>query len=112
MDVTDEQRKELEKNIVESVIRALEKNELSQDQLSPIGSFVLERIDSITDNNALVAFLSDLSSRWPIFKDIAVVHEGKIRDVKEDKTVKDVLTLAQNGKIDDAISLAKTMTNT
>lgn len=55
-------------------------------------------------------FLRDLSSKWSIFTKLLVLESGEVKEKTEDKVAEDVLKMAKEGKIDEAIGLAKTMT--
>lgn len=110
MDITQDHKNEVERKIVEVVIAALENNNLQQSELPSIGDFVLGRIDAIKTQGELLNFLSELSLKWAIFKNIEMIEKGEAKDQKEDKVAENVLNLAKQGNINDAISLAKTMT--
>jgi len=112
MDVTQEHKEEIQKKIVEAIIAGLENKKLLEIQLSEIADFVLQRMDAVKNQDELLAFLADLSSKWSVFNNIKLTEEGEVKNEAENKVTKDVLDLAKNGKIDDAIGLAKTMTNT
>lgn len=112
VDFTQEHKNEIEKKIVEAIVTGLESNKILENQLSEIADFVLERIDALKTHEELVVFLSDLAARWPIFENIALTEKGEAKDKAEDRIASEALKLAQSGKIDDAIDLAKTMTNT
>jgi len=112
MDVTPEHKNEIEKKIVEAIVAGLENKNLLESQLSEIADFVLQRMDAVKNQDELLAFLADLSSKWPVFNNIKLTEEGEAKNEAEKDVAKGVLDLAKNGKIDDAIGLAKTMTNT
>lgn len=111
MDITQEYRTEIERQIVETVVTALEQNPaFSKDDLPLIGDFVLERIDTITTRTAMVDFLEQLAGKWSIFTNLCTTEKGKLQDQKEEQVMKQVLTLAKDGQIDTAIDLAKSAT--
>lgn len=111
VELTKEYKEEVEKNIVEVVIAELKGNNLEQSELPLIADFVLEKIDKIEKQDELLNFLQELSSRWPIFSKIEALEKGKVKDSEEDQVTRNVLNLAKTGKIEEAIDLAKTMTN-
>lgn len=110
MPFTDEHKHELEKKIVETLIGALEKNELVEDQLSIIAGRVLERIDTLSTQDELAEFLTELCVEWPMFQQLLEIELGKVKSEVEKKVAHEVLLLANSGKIEEAIRLAKTMT--
>lgn len=110
MDDFSAQKEEIQTRIVEAMISALEKQEVNPEEISTIAAFVLDEIDKATTQEELLQFLRDLSSKWTIFTPVLVIESGEARDEKEDQVTKDVLHLAKNNKLDEAIQLAKTMT--
>ncbi len=110
MDFDETQKTAIEKQVVDVIILSLENNTISESELPAIAQFVLDELGKVENNDQLLVFLSELSIKWPGFKNIEVVEKGKLSDQVEDKAVQDMLQLAKSGKIDEAISLAKTIT--
>lgn len=96
--------------IVDALTAALDKDEISSDDLPVISSSVLDEVNSATDENQLQAVLKGLADEWPVLANLVVLEQGQAKEKVEDEVAKGVSTLAQSGKIDDAISLAKTAT--
>lgn len=94
------------------IIANLEKNAISEAEITPIADFVLAKIDSVNNETDVATFLSELSSRWPIFGNIASIQQGENQEKVEGEVAQGVLSLAQSGKIDEALSLAKSVTQT
>ncbi len=110
MQFTEHHKEEVERRIVEAMIRGLEESKLTTHETTIIAGLVLERIDAITTQDALAEFLTELSAKWPIFQPLMQIELGKVRSVLEQKIAHDVLQLANSGNIEEAIRLAKTMT--
>lgn len=110
MDISQQHKEEIERKIIESIIVNLEENKLPQEELPIIADFVLGKIDTVKNHDELVIFLTELSTKWPIFTNITSIEKGEVKEKVEDKVAEDVLNLAKSGKIDEAIGLAKTMT--
>lgn len=110
MDFTQEQKDAIEGQIVDIVIGKMEKNELTEEESSFIADFILRKIDLIKNHDELIALLKELSSKWSFFENLVVVEEGEAKEKKEDVVAEQVLNLTKNGKINEAIQLAKTMT--
>lgn len=111
MDITQDHKNEIEKKIVETIALSLENNTLQQNELSDIASFVLDRMDQVKNHEELILFLSELSSKWPIFGQIEAIEKGEVKEQKEEQAFQNVLDLAKSGKIDEAVNLAKEATN-
>ena len=58
----------------------------------------------------LIEFLEELVIQWPFFEHILAVEKGEERNMAEHEVAEGVAMLAKEGKIDTALSLAKTMT--
>lgn len=110
MEFSEEHKNKIEKMVVEEMISSLEKNELKEEELSAIAEFILGKIDNIKTQEELIVFLGELSSKWLIFKNIEELEKGEVKEQQEKIVAKDVLQLAKDGKIEDAIDLAKTVT--
>ena len=114
MQLSDEQKKDIERRIVKAIVKGLDENKITVSDLPELSSYLLENIEHITTQEQLTAFLSDISSKWQIFVGIQAGESIPIENSVEDKnkTIQDVTDLAKDGKIDEAIDLAKTATGT
>ena len=110
MDVTEAHKTEVERKILEAEIDALENDQLSEAELPEIADFVLARIDQIHDHDQLVKFLDELSAKWSFFDNIEQLERGEVTEAKEDRVEQEVLELVKSGKVNEAINLAKTVT--
>ena len=110
MDVDLEHKKKIYNDIVEVIITALEKNELSSSEIPKIANFVLVQIDAVNNHEDLITFLKNLSNKWPIFENIEEIEKGEVKDQKEEEVAEGVLQMAKSGNVEEAINLAKTMT--
>lgn len=66
--MTDQQRKVLEHELLETIIDSLERGEIDLHDLSPIASYILKHIDHLQTNDDRDHFLRALTYEWPIFK--------------------------------------------
>lgn len=107
MDFTDEKKKEIEKQIVDKSITALEQGFIKESGLGEISQFVLSKIDEIKTQAELITFLRELSSRWHFFSDMLVIESGEAQFAQEKSSIDDIEKLAKSGNLDEAISLAK-----
>ncbi|MDO8487167.1 MAG: hypothetical protein Q7S45_02665 [Candidatus Curtissbacteria bacterium] len=110
MDINDQHKKELERKILEQIIDGLEDNKLTSDELPTIAGFVLSGLENVMTHEQVMKFLTDLSSKWPIFQNLALLEKGEVQEAHEDKIEEQVLNLAKSGNVEEAISLAKTVT--
>lgn len=111
MGFSEEHKKQVETMLVEAVITALESGDLAEGDLPAIGNAILSHIDSITSSQELVTFLKKLSSEWPFFSQVLEIEMGKVKAIEEAAVANDVLHMASQGQIEEALQLAKTMTD-
>lgn len=107
----DEQHKlHVETSIVNTIADALEKGSVETSDLPDISDFVLARIDAVKTEDELAEFLTELTAQWSFFQPILDIELGRVKSQLEKKIAHDVLKLANSGNIEEAIRLAKTMT--
>lgn len=107
MDIDQKYKAGIENMIVDVMINSLERGQLKKEDLPEISEFVLKKIDPIKNHIDMSSFLSELSKKWSIFKNIEMIQKGEIKAKVEEEILEGVLTLAKNGKIEDALQLAK-----
>lgn len=103
-------RDSIERSIVEIVISSLEQGVLPESELPLIADFILESLDAITTQTQLVSFLENLTRRWNIFSQLELSEKGKYIQAADKEVADGVLLLAKSGKIDEALRLAKGIT--
>ncbi|MDP3998368.1 MAG: hypothetical protein Q8P89_02035 [bacterium] len=111
MELSEEHKKEIKMKLMETIITSLEQGRLSNDELPGVASFILERMDTLKDQDELRFFLSELAAKWPIFTDILVGEIGVAREKEEEKAEGYVSELMKSGKLDEAVNLAKKVTD-
>lgn len=110
MDLTPQQRKAIERRIVERIIFCLENGGLKDTDVPAVSDFALAEIKKVVKHQDLINFLAKLSSKWPIFDQLVAIEKGKLDENVEDEVFEGVLLLSKNGKLDEAIKLAKSVT--
>lgn len=110
MNFTAEHKREVEQGIVEAVINGLEKGTLLPDDARASAKFILQRVHDISTEEQLRGFLEELSSQWPIFANLYTIEQGELQEEKEKEAAKKVEELTESGKIDEALTLAKSLT--
>jgi len=110
MDVTADHKIEIERKILKEIINALENDKVTEAGLPDIADFVITHIDPVQNHEQMIKFLDELSQKWPFFEGLEQIERGEVTEAHEDKIEQDVLNLAKSGKVTEAISLAKTVT--
>ncbi|MCL5970765.1 MAG: hypothetical protein M1450_04690 [Patescibacteria group bacterium] len=111
MELSEEHRREVERKIVGTIITGLEQNTLPNSEFEKVASFILDKMKNVKTHEELVLFLRDLSSKWSIFTSLLVIESGELKEEMEEKAADKVLSLAKEGKVEDALSLAKQANN-
>jgi hypothetical protein len=112
MDKQQTYQEKLEEAIVNMLIDALEKKEIDEDTMSTVSAYVLDHVSSVTDNKSAIIFLEDLVSQWKMFEQLLTIEKAQLQEQVEDEVADGVLLLLQHGKLESAIKLAKSVTNT
>lgn len=110
MDVTPQRITDIQSSIIDKMADALEKGDILEDDLPEMARFVLDRTKQITKEEELLIFLDDLAREWPFFQPVENLEKGRAKEELEEQIVEDVLQLAKNGQISQAVDLAKTAT--
>ncbi|MCL4354889.1 hypothetical protein M1349_05510 [Patescibacteria group bacterium] len=111
MEFNTDRKKEIENKILDLILEGLKKDLFSPQDAAKISSFVLVKISLVLDQATLVNFLYDLSENWPEFTSLYEIEDGKIERKLEQNVVTEALALVKEGKIDEALTLTKTVEN-
>lgn len=106
-EVSEDRLSEIAGLILDRLLTEWEEGAISEMDASDIANFVLDELDFVYAEEDLMFFLQDLVSRWKFFGNILSIEQGKQSEQKTAEVAKDALQLAREGKIDDALSLAK-----
>lgn len=107
MNLDQNYKNKIEEELVKTIATGLEQGRILPKDTQGIADFILGRIDQIASHEQLTQFLSELSFRWPVFSAL-LSFEQKEAAVK---TAKEAADLAKQGKIEEALDLAKAATN-
>lgn len=108
---TQEHKREIEWKLIDVIISSLKQGTITEEELPTVASYILDTIKTVKNHDQLLQFLRDLSARWSIFSPVLVVESGEVKEKMEDKVASDVLKLAKENKIEEALTLAKTVTS-
>lgn len=111
MDPLQEKKTELEQRIVDVVLQEIEKETINLNQAKEVTSFWLAKSGDLTTEEELLRFVEEFTLKWPIFSKINLVEQGKVQASEDLKKVEDVTSLVKNGKIEEALGLAKATNN-
>lgn len=67
----------LKKKLVDILLTALEKKEIQLDHSRSAANYILDNIQNDAGKETIIAFLSDLAEKWPIFKDTLTIYKGE-----------------------------------
>ncbi len=75
-------RNETYKELTALLLKALEEKKISSEDSEDASRFILERLDNISTDTHLAAFLEEVASRWPCFKPILIQQQHE--EVKQE----------------------------
>lgn len=104
-------KNQIEQQISDIVLKEIEEERLTKDASLEIIQYCLPKIEALNTQQELLLFLSDLSSKWPVFANLATLEQGKTKEEKSDEVARNIASIAQAGNIDEAVNLAKAVTN-
>ncbi len=107
MEVTPEEKKKIEKMIVDTSIDALEAGAIREYDLSVIADFVLKKIDTVKTQEEMRVFLEELATKWQFFLPIERFLEGEIQHVGEMKAITQAQAHAKEGNVESALAAIK-----
>lgn len=110
MQLDNAYRSEVQRQLIYAMVTGLENGQLKNDQLPQIATQILDGLPKSQTHQELVSFLEKLGQQWDIFMTVANSEMGRMIETKKDGIVNKALSLAKGGNIDDALSVAKTLT--
>ena len=102
----EDYRKQIEDKIVNTMVEGLKAEKIDEAQSSLIAKFVLEGLEKVNSQDQLIGFLHILALKWPLFSNIALGEEGKLKKNIEAGVTQNVLQLIKNGQFKEAVNLA------
>lgn len=111
MDLIQTQKDKIENKIADVLLTHIENGQVTQDEIPLISYFVLEHIDTLQTQEDLVGFINELVMKWPIFASLKIIIEGESKEQAEGVVAQDVTMLTQQGRLEEALQLAKSATN-
>lgn len=107
MDLSIEHKKEVQRRIMDTLLTAYEKLEITKADFDEISKFILEKDPAIQTHHDLIVFLRELTGKWKIFSFVLTLENGEVSKVEENKAVKQIEDLTQEGKIDEALEATR-----
>ncbi len=106
---------EIQKNVhAETVLKILmyllEKKKITDDEGKEIARITYDFLQAAQSELDIPLLYKKLSQKWPLFKSNEIEEWGKLDKKEESEVIRGVIELVRNGKIDEALRLAKTET--
>lgn len=101
----------VEKALALKIIDIYESGGMNQDDITKTAQYLNSEIEKINNKTDFRAFLDSVAARWPLLSEIALSEKEDSSEEKDSELYSGVLALAQNGKIDKALKLAKSNKN-
>ncbi|GEM_PF-2606300 len=104
-------RLKVEKALALKLIDIYESGKISQEQIAATATYLNSELEKINSKSDLSSFLETVAARWPALSEVVMNEKADSSESADHELYSGVLALAQNGKIDKAIKLAKTNNN-
>ena len=111
MDAVQDKKNQIEERITQVILGEIEKETLTIDQSSEIVNYCLEKIKPVNTQEELLAFLSEISAKWPMFSQLVILEQGKAKEENKEEAVENIVDLVKSGNIDEAVNMAKSANN-
>jgi len=112
MALAQEQANAIYKHILDAVILGLESKEIEAYEASEIAEYVLDKVEKLQSETEVNKLYEDLSDLWPFLDVLMQEQRTENQEKFEGEATEGALALLQHGKVDDALALAKSATNT
>lgn len=109
MQLNDDYRSEVERQMVYAMISGLENSQLSSDQLPEISQRILEDLPKAKTHQQLMLFLEEMTKKWNIFAKVANAEMAKMIERQKEKVVQQMLIHAKQGNINEALKAAEVL---
>lgn len=110
MALTQEQIDRTYKKILDEVVVGLEAGDIEAYEASEIAEYVLGKVEEIESEQAISNFYEQIVDLWPAMDNLLSDKRTEDIEKKEQEASEGALALLQQGKIDEALSVAKTAT--
>lgn len=107
MVVTATYRAEVERRILETMARALESNQLKEEDTAKIAQFILDYLDECDTHPEVITFLDKLAQQWPVFAELGNSEMARVIESKKSDVTKNMEQLIHQGNIQGALETAK-----
>lgn len=101
----------IEKDLALKIISIYESGGMTQEDVAKTAQYLNDEMEKINNKTDLRTFLDSVVVRWPAFSEIVINEKKNSSEELDSELYSGVLALAQNGKIDKAIKLAKSNNN-
>ena len=111
MQISQERKDELDRAIASLIADLIEKETLQEYELGKIVDFYGARIDASQTEEDIQNFIFDFVEKWPVFAALKTTEHNNNVQKTEEEITQDVLSLAKEGRLEEAVGLAKTVTD-
>lgn len=110
MELTRDEKELVAKNLVELVLAAIKKQELTTEDMPLIADAFLGRVDYLKTREELIVLLQSMAEKWPSISQLVQIQQGKITEQQEVVAAQNVQELVKQGNIQEALTAAKAAT--
>lgn len=88
----------LEKTLVESILEANKNGKLDYFETKKAAAYILEHINTIQNQTQWLDFLENLSTYWPVFKNLQTMEKVSTNENKEKEIIDKLTKYIKNSK--------------
>ena len=81
--IDDQIRNNVYNDLFAAIYDALKKEEITEDEAQNTAEFILPRLDSVKTKDELIAFLSELAEKWPVYSNVYLLtkseHDNQVK---------------------------------
>jgi len=96
---SEEQRQQINKEMGDILIAALDNNQITVAESEECADFVLQNFNEVTSKETLLIFLKDLSALWPAYKNYYLKQKGEEEAIDDQAKITEIQSDLDNLKI-------------
>ena len=87
---SDEERKRIYDQLVDVMVKAMERGEMSPDDARPSATFILDGLEKVQTHEELEVFLNTLVRQWPGYAPVLTFLQGEETEQQEQVQIDEI----------------------
>ncbi len=98
-------------HILDAVVSGLESKEIEAYEATEIAEYVLDNVERLQSEVEIGVFYKELAELWPFLDVLTSEQATETQEKMVSEATEGALALLQHGKVEEAISMAKAVTD-